>query len=206
MRTDWIKPTIVGVLIGGVLAAPVIATKSGGNDRVANERQITDHVIKQAGADHDALLARVAALEAELATARRAADDAQQRLAAAAEADRARQVRASRSRRRPQVVHTVDNPVPSGAAAWAAGSFARAVARCESSDVGIHGVDVNGGVAYYGKWQANRDFWLTYGGNPAYLGGSTFPASEAEQDAVAYRGWLDRGWQPWACARIVSRR
>jgi hypothetical protein len=43
----------------------------------------------------------------------------------------------------------------------------------------------------------DADFWETYGG----LKYASRPelASETEQDAVAYRGWLARGWQPWEC-------
>lgn len=91
-----------------------------------------------------------------------------------------------------------------GFEAWRNSRAAHRIAHCESSDVGIHGVDVNDGVAYYGKWQANADFWVTYGGSRADLGGSHFSPSELEQDMVAYRGYLARGWQPWTCARILG--
>ncbi len=78
---------------------------------------------------------------------------------------------------------------------WAATAKARTVAFCESSG-DITAVSRTG--KYRGKWQADADFWRTYGG----LQFASRPelASEAEQDAVAYRGWLARGWQPWACA------
>ena len=29
-------------------------------------------------------------------------------------------------------------------------------------------------------------------------------ATEAQQDAVAYRGYQARGWQPWSCSRIMG--
>lgn len=56
--------------------------------------------------------------------------------------------------------------------------------------------------AHRGYWQMDADFWRTYGGlefasHPDY-------ASESEQDLVAYRGYLARGWEPWTCARIVG--
>jgi hypothetical protein len=48
----------------------------------------------------------------------------------------------------------------------------------------------------------DADFWRTYGG----LRYAHAPelASTTQQDLVAYRGFLDRGWQPWECARIVG--
>lgn len=47
----------------------------------------------------------------------------------------------------------------------------------------------------------DADFWKTYGG----LQYASRPemASEQEQDAVAYRGWLARGWQPWTCRSVL---
>lgn len=100
-----------------------------------------------------------------------------------------RAARASRSVRRAGL--------PTGAlsALWASTAKARAVAFCESSG-DIHAVSATG--KHRGKWQADADFWRTYGG----LVYAPRPelASEVEQDAVAYRGWLARGWQPWACA------
>lgn len=57
------------------------------------------------------------------------------------------------------------------------------------------------GVTYYGKWQMNADFWKTYGGL-AYAR-TADQATEAQQDEVAYRGYQARGWQPWACKRVL---
>lgn len=52
----------------------------------------------------------------------------------------------------------------------------------------------------------NRAFWITYGGSMKYAGSQkdrkTWRWEKAPrwmQDQVAYRGYLDRGWQPWAC-------
>lgn len=85
--------------------------------------------------------------------------------------------------------------VPSGSVAWAAGAGARAVKQCESGgDPGA----VSASGTYRGAWQMDSDFWRTYGG----LEYASRPelASMGQQDAVAYRGWLHRGWQPWQCA------
>ena len=52
------------------------------------------------------------------------------------------------------------------------------------------------GGTYRGKWQMNADFWRTYGG--LEFAGSPDLATCEQQDLVAYRGWVDRWWQPWA--------
>lgn len=80
-------------------------------------------------------------------------------------------------------------------AAWAASPKAVAVARCES---GGNPTVTNPSGKYQGKWQMDDSFWRSYGG----LAFASDPhlASEAQQDEVAYRGWLARGWQPWSCA------
>ena len=95
---------------------------------------------------------------------------------------------------------TPRRPRPGGLHNWRASAKARAVIACEShgnyTDMSHHG-----GTIYYGAWQANAAFWLTYGGPARYLADrSRFTAPAALQDAVAYRGWLARGWSPWACA------
>lgn len=89
---------------------------------------------------------------------------------------------------------------PAGFKAWRQSSTARRVLACEShgnyTDMSHHA-----GVIYYGAWQANAAFWRTYGGDPRYLADrSRFTAPAWMQDAVAYRGWLARGWSPWSCA------
>ncbi|MEY4493444.1 MAG: Transglycosylase-like domain [Actinomycetota bacterium] len=48
---------------------------------------------------------------------------------------------------------------------------------------------------YRGKWQFNSDFWKTYGG--LEFAPLADQATCEQQDQVAYRGWLARGWQPW---------
>lgn len=73
------------------------------------------------------------------------------------------------------------------------------VGACESGNR-YNVVAVHGGVTYYGRWQANGEFWTAYGGDASYLGGSSFTAPAWMQNLVAYRGYLARGWQPWQCA------
>lgn len=86
----------------------------------------------------------------------------------------------------------------SGSAAWASSWAARRVAECES---GGNPRAVNPSGKYRGKWQMDRSFWRTYGG----LRFASRPdlATEAQQDEVAYRGWLARGWQPWSCRSVL---
>ena len=48
---------------------------------------------------------------------------------------------------------------------------------------------------YRGKWQMNAGFWKTYGG--LEFAPQADLATCEQQDQVAYRGWLARGWQPW---------
>ena len=102
--------------------------------------------------------------------------------------------RASRSRQLP------------GAEAWASTPFARRVAQCESSDDPTI-LDSHTGTTYFGKWQANADFVRSYDGSNAWswVVAGRFTMPEAQQDEMAYRGWLARGWQPWECAGLVSR-
>lgn len=89
-------------------------------------------------------------------------------------------------------------PTSTGSAQWARSSAARAVAECES---GGNPRAVNATGKYRGKWQMDRDFWRSYGG----LRFALLPdlALEGEQDEVAYRGWLARGWQPWECRKVL---
>ena len=85
-----------------------------------------------------------------------------------------------------------------GSAGWAAGADAQAVARCES---GGNPRAVNPTGTYRGKWQMDAGFWATYGG--LRFASSPEQAGEAQQDSVAYRGWLARGWQPWQCSSVL---
>lgn len=111
-----------------------------------------------------------------------------------------RKTRASRSRplSRPSL-RKAKIPKSSGAAAWANTRAAIAVAECES---GRDGSARSHTGKYRGKWQMDADFWRTYGG--LKFASSPDRASVAQQDIVAYRGYLARGWQPWTCARIVG--
>lgn len=96
-----------------------------------------------------------------------------------------------------------------GSYAWAHSRSGFRVSNCESGDRQAPDVGsrYNGDAhlrdrAYYGKWQMDSDFWATYGG--LSYAGNAADASESAQDAVAYRGFLDRGWQPWECAGIMG--
>ncbi len=52
---------------------------------------------------------------------------------------------------------------------------------------------------YQGTWQVNAGFWKTYGGKKYAAKASK--ATCNEQDLVAYKGWLARGWSPWPPAK-----
>lgn len=52
---------------------------------------------------------------------------------------------------------------------------------------------------YQGTWQVNAGFWKTYGGKK--YASKASKATCKEQDLVAYRGWLARGWSPWPPAK-----
>lgn len=53
---------------------------------------------------------------------------------------------------------------------------------------------------YRGLWQANADFWRSYGGH-AYAPRAD-QATVEQQTAVAWRGFKARGWSPWrSCTR-----
>ncbi|MDP9070194.1 MAG: transglycosylase family protein, partial [Actinomycetota bacterium] len=52
---------------------------------------------------------------------------------------------------------------------------------------------------YRGAYQMDDDFWRKYGGDAA-LTGRHEQASAAQQDAVAGRGFRDRGLDPWPSA------
>jgi hypothetical protein len=85
---------------------------------------------------------------------------------------------------------------------WRKSARAAAIMKCESGgDYGM--VDGHTGTNYYGAWQADRDFWTTWGGTVSYLSTRPFAAPHLMQDEVAYRGWLSRGWQPWECNSLV---
>jgi hypothetical protein len=52
---------------------------------------------------------------------------------------------------------------------------------------------------YHGTWQMNAGFWKTYGGKK--YASKASKATCKQQDRVAYRGWLARGWSPWPPAK-----
>lgn len=54
---------------------------------------------------------------------------------------------------------------------------------------------IGGKGKYRGKWQMNAGFWKSYGG--LNFAKTADKATCEQQDQVAYRGWLARGWQPW---------
>lgn len=54
---------------------------------------------------------------------------------------------------------------------------------------------VGGKGKYRGKWQMNAGFWKSYGG--LQYAKTADKATCEQQDQVAYRGWLARGWSPW---------
>lgn len=82
---------------------------------------------------------------------------------------------------------------------WAKTAQVQTLIWCESrKEYGV--VAVNSGVTYYGAFQANADFWITYGGDPAYLNTNPFTAPKWMQNKVAYNGYLARGWEPWECS------
>ena len=56
-----------------------------------------------------------------------------------------------------------------------------------------------GNGKYQGTWQMNAGFWKTYGGKK--YASKASKATCKEQDLVAYKGWLARGWSPWPPAK-----
>jgi hypothetical protein len=56
-----------------------------------------------------------------------------------------------------------------------------------------------GNGKYQGTWQVNAGFWKTYGGKK--YASKASKATCLEQDLVAYKGWLARGWSPWPPAK-----
>lgn len=82
-----------------------------------------------------------------------------------------------------------------GVAAFASSWTARMVVDRESGgqcDI------VNPSGTYRGKWQMDAAFWSAYGGTE--FAPRPDLATCDEQDVVAYRGWVDRWWQPWPTA------
>lgn len=88
--------------------------------------------------------------------------------------------------------------MPTGFSTWRGSHAYLAVLHCESK--GDYGAVSRTGK-YRGGWQMDASFWRTYGG----LKYASRPelATPLEQDMVAYRGYLSRGWQPWSCRREI---
>lgn len=78
---------------------------------------------------------------------------------------------------------------------WLSSPTARKVLRRES---GGRCDAVNPSGKYRGRWQMDATFWRVYGG----LKYAPRPdlATCHEQNLVAYKGWLYRGWSPWSTA------
>jgi hypothetical protein len=80
-------------------------------------------------------------------------------------------------------------------AASATADFPAACIKAHESDTsgGYGAVNPNG---HYGAYQVDDDFWLSYGGDPAYVGREN-EAPPAMQDRVAAAGYAARGGAPW---------
>jgi len=93
--------------------------------------------------------------------------------------------RASRSR-------TASQGAPSGFAEWMQSPTRKRIIWRES-----HGIcDITNPTGkYQGRYQMDDNFWRAYGG--LKYAPNPHQATCHEQDLVAYRGWLARGWQPW---------
>jgi hypothetical protein len=75
---------------------------------------------------------------------------------------------------------------------WVSSPHARLIVRRESSG---RCTAVSRGGTYRGKWQMNAGFWRSYGG--ATFAATADKATCAQQDLVAYHGWLAVWWRPW---------
>lgn len=93
--------------------------------------------------------------------------------------------RASRDRKPSQAA-------PSGFAEWMQSPTRKRIIWRES-----HGIcDITNPTGkYQGRYQMDDNFWRAYGG--LKYAPNPHQATCHEQDLVAYRGWLARGWQPW---------
>lgn len=80
-----------------------------------------------------------------------------------------------------------------GVTAFATSPTALSVVQRESG--GDCGISSPGGT-YRGKWQMDANFWRAYGG--LEFAARADLATCDQQDLVAYRGWVDRWWQPWS--------
>jgi hypothetical protein len=79
---------------------------------------------------------------------------------------------------------------------WIKSPTAKHVKKAESSN---NCKAIGGNGKYHGTWQVNAGFWQTYGG--LKYASKASKATCREQDLVAYKGWLARGWSPWPPAK-----
>jgi len=75
---------------------------------------------------------------------------------------------------------------------WVKSPTAKHLKKVESSN---NCKAISGNGKYHGTWQVNAGFWKTYGG--LKYAPKASKATCGEQDLVAYKGWLARGWSPW---------
>lgn len=79
---------------------------------------------------------------------------------------------------------------------WVKSPTAKHLKKVESSN---NCKAIGGNGKYHGTWQVNAGFWKTYGG--LKYAAKASKATCGEQDLVAYKGWLARGWSPWPPAK-----
>jgi peptidoglycan hydrolase-like protein with peptidoglycan-binding domain len=79
-----------------------------------------------------------------------------------------------------------------GLAAWQSSAHGKAIAVRES---GGRCTAVSPSGAYRGKWQVSATFWKANGGTS--FAATADQATCAQQDLVAYRGWVTSWWMPW---------
>jgi hypothetical protein len=75
---------------------------------------------------------------------------------------------------------------------WKASPHGKRIAHRES---GGRCNAVSRGGTYRGKWQMDSNFWRSYGGRA--FASTPDRATCAQQDLVAYRGWITSWWRPW---------
>lgn len=79
---------------------------------------------------------------------------------------------------------------------WVVSPTAKYLKKVESNN---NCKSTGGNGKYQGTWQVNAGFWKTYGGKK--FASKASKATCREQDLVAYKGWLARGWSPWPPAK-----
>ncbi len=89
-------------------------------------------------------------------------------------------------------------PTPVGFVVWVSSTAAKRIRDCESGNTNA----VSPSGTYMGAWQMDMNFWRSNGG--LKFAKTPLGATGYEQDLVAYKGYLSRGWEPWTCARILG--